>query len=112
MYGLLVMREGTTPQFIPTDHPQFEIAREAVRDLLQLGFIFDELIPKYVPVDMKGRLKRVADDPALPQDNLQDSRGRDMQWELFVGAMCAKAGMEATTYGPLHHRLAARTCTG
>ncbi len=77
------------------DDRKFETAREAMRDVRIMAFIFDWLaIAPNMPAYGKLRIAKARQDATLPQDDRHgDSKGRDAQFELFVGAVCAKAQM-------------------
>lgn len=78
---------------IPPDHPEFETALEAERDLQVLAFVF-EMADEHATDAEFGRLVRNAlKDSLLPNDDRSNSRGRDAQFELFVGAVCQNAGL-------------------
>ena len=81
------------PSIIQPDDPQFQTALEAERDLQVLGFVFN--MNAAHPTDSKFRdlVKKVLKDSVFPQDNRNQSKGRDFQFELFVAAICQYAGM-------------------
>lgn len=79
-----------TPAFIATTEPGFAIAREGIRDMLQFAFILDEVGSSE---SMTRMLKRALGDAALPQEDVSHTPRRDTQCELYVAAICAKAGM-------------------
>lgn len=90
---LMQMHRILNSGYIPFDHSEFPIALEAERDMQQLGFIFDQ---KGADRDNPTFMKLAADlmmDPALPQDNLERSPGRDAQFELYLAAICRNAGL-------------------
>lgn len=69
-------------------------ACEFMRDARQLEFIFDFLDDTAAMDDIRGRVKILLKDSVLPQDDKEQSRGRDRQTEFFVYAVCSKAGLE------------------
>lgn len=76
----------------------FWIALESDRDMVQLGFIFEQLgvhatNPKFLRV-----VERVLDDSALPQHDRTESKGRNAQFELYLAAVCQKAELVPVDY--------------
>jgi hypothetical protein len=100
MRAAITGSDRITPRQVPADDPHFEIALEAMRDFQQLGFIFDQLAARQLPPDFRTRLRNLVADVALPQENLTDSKGRDAQCELYVAAICVKAGLTPTFEEP------------
>ena len=96
--GLRVMQMHRTltdesrPLIRPGD-PDFETAVEAEGDLQVLAFVFD--VAAAHPTDRKFRdlVKLTLGDSVLPQDNRNQSKGRDFQFELFIAAICQNAGL-------------------
>lgn len=88
MCRLLTREESIVPE-----NPDFEIAVEAERDLQELAFVFEQA--ERFGADPKfHQLIRIAlKDSALPQNDRAQSKGRDAQFELFVAAICQRAGM-------------------
>jgi len=87
-------RKQILPRFIEPDHPLFQVAIEAHRDLSQITFSLNELLPFVPRKELKTRLRRLVQDNVLPQDSPTRSPGRDAQCELFVAALCAKAQLQ------------------
>ena len=77
---------------VTPNHPQFQIALEAERDMQLLGFVFDHVIAHDSDTTFLDLVHKALKDRVLPQDNLQDSRGRDAQFHLFIAAICYGAG--------------------
>jgi hypothetical protein len=78
---------------ITPDHPDFEAAVEAERDMQVFAFVFDQ-VPAHPNDTGFHRLIRTAlKDSLLPQDDRTRSKGRDAQFELFVAAVCQSSGM-------------------
>jgi hypothetical protein len=94
MRGLFVDSDGMPKPIILPNDPEIELAQEAMRDFQHLGFIMDELTRVLTPAVLKTQLRTVIHDSALPQDDRTNSTGRDRQSELYVAAICAKAGMQ------------------
>ncbi len=94
MCRMLSTPDGSPTAIIkPTNRKSFAIAREALRDVRQLGFIFDYLLQESLGDAGDRRIRNMLHDSVLPQDDLTLSRGRDTQCELFVAAICEKAGL-------------------
>jgi len=93
MHSALCNDDGSSRGYISEDDSLFETAREALRDISQLEFFFDQIKHdpekgKYAPI-----IKRIIRDSVLPQDNMKNSYGRDAQAEAFGFAVCRNAGM-------------------
>ncbi|MCZ6835826.1 MAG: hypothetical protein O7G85_08635 [Planctomycetota bacterium] len=85
-----VLFEDDSPRELDPNDIDFAIALEALRDFLHFGFIFDHFDPS-LDGEAKQRLNIALQDCHLPQDNLENSPGRDAQFELFVAAICSRA---------------------
>jgi hypothetical protein len=75
-------------QYIPRDHPKFEVALEAERDMQLLGYVFDQLNTLSPGKELLTRIRKAVKDFALPQQDRGNSAGRDAAFELFVCALC------------------------
>jgi hypothetical protein len=93
MYNSVCNEDGSSRGFISENNPDFNVAREALRDFSQLEFFFDQITNDSKKSNYSSILKQIAKDSVLPQDDKQESRGRDAQAEVFVFAVCKKAGM-------------------
>src|SRR5437773_5082687 len=80
MHRATVNADGT-PRYVTADAPDFQIALEATRDFNILGLIFDQVRGDILPNDFQLRLRRLLKDVTLPQDQLNESKGRDEQFE-------------------------------
>lgn len=89
MHRVLTQQES----IIQPDDPQFQTALEAERDLQVLGFVFDMAAAHPSDSKFHDLIKKVLSDSVLPQDNRNQSKGRDFQFELFVAAICLNAGL-------------------
>ncbi len=96
MRAMFVRPNGEPPPFIAPGDKGFEVALEAERDLQMLGFAGDQLAKVPLPPEFQTRLKRLSKDTALPQDGSANTVGRDLQCELYVAAICMKAGTSPT----------------
>lgn len=89
---------------IASDDPQFPVAREALRDVRILEFVFDTLTLGLVnQADaelLKAMLRRVVKDASLLNNGDENSPGRDTQCELHVVAVCAKGGLQPILVEP------------
>jgi hypothetical protein len=103
MHMLRVLKDV---QNIPPEHPDFEMALEAERDLQLLGYVFEQDHAKSRHPGLVRALHRLADDSVLPQNDRERSSGRDTQFELFVAAICQAAG-----FLPVDYREPDVTCT-
>lgn len=91
MYSAVCNDDGSSRGLIPENDPNFDMAREALRDFSQLEFFFDQIRneqqkAKYTPI-----LNRIIGDSVLPQNDEKNSPGRDAQAEAFVFAVCKNA---------------------
>lgn len=75
------------------DTPEFWIALESLRDLVELGFIFEQLGDHASSRKFRAIIKRLLEDKPLPQDDRTNSRGRDAHWELYLAAICQSGEM-------------------
>lgn len=91
MRSVLQKSNGRIP---PPEHPDFEIALESVRDMQLLVFAFNQGCASSGNAKFKEKLKTLNDDVILPQNNRQRSQGRDVQFELFVAAICRATQFE------------------
>ncbi|MBX3452466.1 MAG: hypothetical protein KF777_23145 [Planctomycetaceae bacterium] len=79
--------------FVPYEDRDFPVALESMRDMQHLGFVLGQLHTQRVNPDFQAIVKRVIKDSALPQQDLNESPGRDKQFELYLAANCQNAGM-------------------
>src|ERR1700722_5404443 len=94
MRNVLFAPDGK-PKVVPSDSADFDISLEANRDFQQLAFVFDQLSATIPPREFDTKLKALVHDDPLPQDDSDgSSTGRDAQCELYVAAICAKAGLD------------------
>lgn len=85
--------DGSSRDYISENESHFETAWEALRDSRQLEFFFDQIRDdsensKYAPI-----IKRMVKDSVFPQDDMENSHGRDAQAEAFAFAVCKNAGL-------------------
>lgn len=79
--------------FIQPNDPEYETALEAVRDLQVLAFVFEQADIHSTDDEFQRLVKNALNDSLLPQEDRNNSNGRDSQFELFVAAICQNAGM-------------------
>jgi hypothetical protein len=79
---------------IPADDPEFETALEAERDLQVLVFVFQEAAAHPPEAEFQRLVRKALKDSVLPHEDRAQSKGRDAQFELFVAAICQKAGLQ------------------
>ncbi len=95
---LMRMHKVLSSDFIPFDDPRFSTALEAVRDLQQLGFVFDQLQSHRDDDKFKALVKKTLKDSTLPQNDREQSVGRNSQFHLYLAAVCQNAGLHPVTY--------------
>ena len=78
---------------IRNDDAHFEIALESERDITQLAFVFHQLREWPKTDEFVLMIKKLVKDSALPQYDRKHSKGRDVQFELFVAALCQASGL-------------------
>ena len=93
MYSAVCNDDGSPRGFIPENDPNFDIAREALRDFSQLEFFFDQIRNDSQKAEYVSILERIVSDSVLPQNDEQNSPGRDAQAEAFVFGVCKNADM-------------------
>jgi hypothetical protein len=75
------------------EDPDFPVALESLKDMQQLAFVFDQMnAHREKPVFVR-QIKHLLNDSVLPQMDKENSRGRDAQFELYLGAVCQNAGL-------------------
>lgn len=78
-------------RIIQFDDPHFVTALEAQRDLQVFSFIFDQF-KNSDSLKFKTILKKAFGDSILPQNDFDNSPGRDLQFELYIASVCKNAG--------------------
>jgi hypothetical protein len=63
-----------------------------------LGYVFEQDHTKSGHAGLVRLLHKLTDDSVLPQDDREQSSGRDTQFELFVAAICQSAGLTPVDY--------------
>jgi hypothetical protein len=95
---LMRMQRALNRGHVPFEHPDFPAALEAERDMQHLGFVFSQInshrdSPKFLQL-----AKDLLSDSVLPQDNREQSPGRDAQFELYLAAICQNTGLLPVDY--------------
>lgn len=88
-----LMKQILSRGYLEPNHPQFNLALEAVRDVQMMGFVFDQFVDCEPEDVLRSLLRRAIKDSTLQEQDLENSAGRNAQCELYVGAICKKAGM-------------------
>jgi hypothetical protein len=73
---------------IEPDHPDYETALEGERDIQLLAFAFDQLAHAESTDAYRRLLKKLVSDSVLPQNDRDESPGRDAAFEIYVAAVC------------------------
>jgi hypothetical protein len=94
MRRILCSSDGTPAEDIRSNDPHFNEALEAIRDVRQIQFILSQLGPLLDEPANADHLRKLSKDSVLPQDAKTVSVGRNKQAEMFVAAVCAKAGLQ------------------
>ncbi len=79
--------------FIPEVSPEFELACEALCDITLLEFAFDQLTETHLLDSALEKLRLLLKDSPLPQDDGENTKGRDTQAEIYVASICQAAGL-------------------
>lgn len=95
---LVTMRRTLERGYIPFEDPEFPIALEAMRDIQDLMFVFGELRAHLGDRNFVRVVKHLVNDSVLPQHDRENSPGRDAQFELYLAAVCQRAGMSPVSY--------------
>lgn len=93
MHRLMCDDTGGPGKVVEPNDEDFETALEALRDLNQMEFVFDVLAERPDLFEHEGRLKKVLDDAVVPKADDEATIGRNAQTELFVSAVCERAGL-------------------
>ena len=89
---LVEMHNALEGEHIPFVSSSFPMALESMRDLHQLLLIFEQLKEHRSDRRYLNEVKHLLHDHVLPQDDT-DSPGRDRQFQLYLAAICQKAGL-------------------
>lgn len=85
--------DGGSRGYISENNSHFETAREALRDIRQLEFFFEQIERDSDKGTYACIVKQILDDSVLPQNDTRNSHGRDAQAEAFAFGVCKSAGM-------------------
>jgi hypothetical protein len=81
------------PGIIQTDDPNYQIVLESIRDNYQLRLIVDNMDAHRESKAFKDAMYLLRKDFALPQSKLENTPGRNYQFQLYVAALCTNAGI-------------------
>ncbi len=97
-YGRMVsaLRKGK----IEPEDSDFAVALEAIRDVRVTQYALAALMDAVAGDSLADKAKLLVKDDPLPQDSPLNSPGRDIQCELYVASVCAKAGMRPRLVEP------------
>jgi hypothetical protein len=123
---LVEMHRVLSRGHVPYGDPDFPITLESMRDLHQLVFGFYQMWGHFSRPAFRKLVQHLINDRPLPQDDFQNSPGRDRQFELYLAAICQNAGLhpvdyeepdvtcvvEGITFGIAAKRIKSRTVSG
>jgi hypothetical protein len=66
--------------------------------MYQLWLIVNQMDAHRENLKFRAGVKKLLQDAALPQDNNSNTPGRDTQFELYVAAICLRAGLLPVFY--------------
>lgn len=95
---LMEMHRVLSRGHVPFDDPDFPAALESLRDLHQLVFVFTQMEAHGDRPSFRKLVTHLLNDSALPQHDLENSPGRDKQFELYLAAICQKAELLPVGY--------------
>lgn len=95
---LMLMCRTLQRGYVPYEDDEFPVALESMRDMYQLGLIVEQMEAHRDNPAFRASVQRLLKDSALPQDGGQNTPGRDMQFELYLAAICLKAGLLPVNY--------------
>src|SRR5882757_930387 len=81
MRRVFIKEDGSPQDPLPPGHSDLPIALEAMRDIIQMTFIYDHLAADGANSEFQSRFKKMLLDACLPQDSGPNTPGRDMQCE-------------------------------
>jgi len=100
MYKSVCKDDGSSRGLIPETDEKFREAREALRDIRQFEFFFDQVNDSAEDTGYISVLKRAMIDSRLPEESESNTPGRDAQAELFAFAVCKNADLQPTFEEP------------
>lgn len=95
---LMQMHRVLSRGHVPYEDPEFSTALEAERDMVLLGFIFDQVQAHRDKPRFHGLVRKLLKDSVLPQKDRDESPGRDSQFEMYLAAVCQNAGLLPLDY--------------
>jgi len=85
--------EANDGVLILPSNPDYDIAVEADRDLQVMTFVYDNIGDLQTDQEFLVQLQKCGSDSSLPQEDSEQSDGRNAQFHLLNTAICKKAGM-------------------
>jgi hypothetical protein len=92
---LIVKSKG----IIENSHPHWRTFVQSLKDLQEYWFVIQVLGERLLQSPLLDRLVNSMSDSTLPTDSRASSPGRDAQFELFMAAIGARAGLEVDRPG-------------
>jgi hypothetical protein len=80
------------------DCRRFPVALESIRDMYQVRLIVDTMENYRDDPTFRASVQKMMKDAALPQCSGDETPGRDTQFELFLVAICLRAGLLPVDY--------------
>jgi hypothetical protein len=95
---LMLMLQTLEREQIDYDDRRFPIALESIRDMYQLRLIVDQMEVHRENPKFRASVVKLLKDAALPQHGSTNTPGRDTQFELWLAAICLRAGLLPVDY--------------
>ncbi len=80
------------------DRRRFPVALESIRDMYQVRLIVDQMDAHRENPKFRASVEKMLKDAALPQNSSPETEGRDAQLELYLAAVCLRAGLVPVEY--------------
>lgn len=77
---------------------QFPVALESIRDMYQVRLVVDQMDAHREDPKFRASVVKMLKDAALPQNSSPGTEGRDAQLELYLAAVCLRAGLVPVEY--------------
>lgn len=95
---LMKMRRTLERGYVGPADPEFLIALESIRDMYQIRLVVDQMDAHREDPKFRTRVEKMLKDAALPQESSTETEGRDAQLELYLAAVCLRAGLVPVEY--------------
>jgi hypothetical protein len=95
---LMRMKRVLDKGYVSPEDPDFPIALESMRDMQHIGFAFDQMNAQSECRRFRDVIRRLLKDSPLPHMDREESTGRNAQLELYLAALCQRAGMGPVDY--------------